>query len=268
VRQVTDFYVRGGDFPVTNEMNFDSQGMTVLPLLRDEGEIPGLPTPEELRDALVQFMMALTDSRVANEAAPFDHPELFVPITGTAPLSPGRDGMLANTTDFQRVPAVGSGGRGSVGLPPLDTFLDLDPRSEGLVIDPDLDLIADAADNCPDTRNPGQEDGDGDGVGDACDNCNQVANADQRDTDGDNYGNVCDADLDNIGTVNTVDFSLFRSVFGQLASGVEPFTLADHADFNNDNIVNTSDFSAFRSFFGAPPGPSCIDSPPLGNGGC
>ena len=269
LRQIVDFYVRGGDFATTNEMNFDSEGIGVLPLMRDTGAIQGLPTPEELRDGLVQFMMALTDARVANEATPFDHPELFVPVTGTAPVTPGtRDLLLADATNFQQVSAVGSGGRGSVGLPPLGTFLGLDPRSEGLVNDPDLDLIVDTADNCPDTANPEQEDGDGDGFGDACDNCNLVANAEQRDTDGDNYGNVCDADLDNIGTVDLADFSMFRSVFGQTALGVEPFTDADHADFDNSGSVNLTDFSTFRSFFGTSPGPSCIDPPPLGNGGC
>ena len=135
--------------------------------------------------------------------------------------------------------------------------------------DADLDLIPDTADNCPNSANPGQEDGDGDGVGDACDNCSLVANADQRDTDLDGYGNICDADLDNSGgVVNLTDFSMFRSAFGQPAPGIEPFTPADHADFNNDHIVNLTDFSAFRSRFGTPPGPSCIDAPPLGNGGC
>ena len=253
LRQVVDFYVRGGDFPVTNNMNFDSQGLTVLPLLRDTGAIPGLPTPEQLRDALVQFMMALTDARVANEAAPFDHPELFVPITGTAPVSPGdRAGLLADTTNYQRVAAVGSGGRGSVGLPPLGTFLGLNPRSSALVADADLDLIEDTADNCPAAANPGQEDGDTDGVGDACDNCLVVANTDQRDTDADGFGNICDADLDNSGLVNLSDFTLFRAVFGQSAP-LSPE--AENADFDGDGLVNLSDFVTFRSMFGQAPGP-------------
>ena len=252
LRQVVDFYVRGGDFPTTNVDDFDTQ-VTTLGLLRDEGAIPGAPTPEQLRDGLVQFMMTLTDERVANEEAPFDHPEIFVPITGTAPVTPGtRQLLLADPTNFQQVAATGSGGRSSVGLPPLGTFLNLDPRSAALDPDADLDLIADAADNCPADANPLQEDGDTDGAGDACDNCLVVANSDQRNTDGDAFGNMCDADLDNSGQVDLADYSLFRNAFGDSA----PLSPAsDNADLNGDGIVNLSDYSLFRSMFGQAPGP-------------
>ncbi|TWT46243.1 hypothetical protein RAS1_26920 [Phycisphaerae bacterium RAS1] len=57
--------------------------------------------------------------------------------------------------------------------------------------DADLDGVADATDNCPDTHNPDQADTDGDGVGDACDNCPLTANRLQEDADGDGVGDVC-----------------------------------------------------------------------------
>jgi hypothetical protein len=97
-------------------------------------------------------------------------------------------------------------------------------------------------------------DNDNDGVADVQDNCTLVFNTDQRDTDGDGYGNICDADLDNDGTVNTVDYAMFRAAFG----GTAPLTLAqEDADFNGDDKVNTIDYAIFRSFFGKVPGPSC-----------
>ena len=103
-------------------------------------------------------------------------------------------------------------------------------------------------------------DRDGDGIDDNLDNCAVVPNADQRDTSlagvGDGYGNICDADLDNNGTVDLSDFSLFRAAFGVTA----PLTPAqEDADFNGDGNVNLSDFSILRSFFGNAPGPACTD---------
>jgi hypothetical protein len=250
LRQVVDFYVRGGDFAITNSDDFDTQ-VAPLGLLRDSGAIPGLPTPEQLRDGLVRFMMTLTDDRVANEAAPFDHPEIFVPVTGTAPVSPGdRAGLMADTTNFQRVFATGNAGRTAMGLPPLGTFLGLNPRSAAIDPDADLDGIADTADNCAAVANPLQEDVlDGDGVGDACDNCTTVANADQRDTDGDGYGNICDADFNGNNLVDPTDFSTLKAALGT--------TSADE-DLNGNGIVDPTDFSLAKSLFGKPPGPSAF----------
>lgn len=247
LRQTVDFYVRGGDFMRTNDMNFDT-GVLPIGLLRGD---------EALTDALVQFLMTLTDERTRDESAPFDHPEIFVPITGTAPVSPGtRAGLLAMATDFQQIPAVGFSGRPGQGLPPLGTFLDLDPRDAALITDTDLDGLADIVDNCPITANPGQEDDDADGVGNVCDNCTIIANADQRDTDADNFGNVCDVDLNNDGAVNFGDFGQFKTVVFNVAPGVQPYTLADHADFNGDGNVNFGDFGIFISLWLQPPGPS------------
>jgi hypothetical protein len=75
LRQVVDFYVRGGDFIVA--------GVTgIVPL-------PGL-TPAN-RDELVDFMLALTDERVRMERAPFDHPSINLPNGASLPAV-GMDG--------------------------------------------------------------------------------------------------------------------------------------------------------------------------------
>jgi len=88
LRQVVDFYDRGGDFRtrLTNGQ--------VRPLGLTEGE----------KTAMVAFMLALTDDRVRYEKAPFDHPSLDVP-------------------NGPNLTAVGAGGRAT----PLGTFLGMNP---------------------------------------------------------------------------------------------------------------------------------------------
>jgi cytochrome c peroxidase len=66
LRQVIDFYNRGGDFKDQN----------IADIPPDITEL-GLTAAE--KDQLVAFMRALTDERVRHHKAPFDHPELLVP---------------------------------------------------------------------------------------------------------------------------------------------------------------------------------------------
>jgi len=90
LRQVVDFYVRGGDFPITNSQHRDFNILNLNAELQSD-------LSEEEKVALVDYMLEFTDDRVALEAAPFDHPQLILPLDGTAPESDGtinRDAML------------------------------------------------------------------------------------------------------------------------------------------------------------------------------
>jgi len=89
LRQVVDFYSRGGDFG----------GLRVLNL------------SEEEKEALVVFMKGLTDDRVRYERAPFDHPQLFIPnghLGDTTSVT--NDGTGKATDALLEIPAVGRGG--------------------------------------------------------------------------------------------------------------------------------------------------------------
>jgi cytochrome c peroxidase len=115
LRQVVEFYTRGGNFPNTNlhDLTVDING--IPPLMFPEFD----PVAEQYIDALVDFLAdGLTDSRVALEQGPFDHPSLRVP-NGAQAGHPDRD-------IFINVPAVGTEGRAM----PLPTFLNLDPHAQ------------------------------------------------------------------------------------------------------------------------------------------
>jgi len=82
LEDVVLFYVRGGNFPAANEASLD-------PAIVELGTLQNQPAKQA---ALVAFLKSLTDERVRNESAPFDHPELFVPVGDPGFLSiPARD---------------------------------------------------------------------------------------------------------------------------------------------------------------------------------
>jgi cytochrome c peroxidase len=67
IRQVVEFYNRGGDFREHNVENIDFEiGKLNL-------------TPQQIDDLVAFLGRPLTDSRVVRQSAPFDHPQLFVP---------------------------------------------------------------------------------------------------------------------------------------------------------------------------------------------
>ena len=105
LRQVVDFYARGGDF----------------------GQLLKLDLTEEDKQALVAFLQGLTDERVRFQRAPFDHPQLFVPNG-----HPGDQNAVAVDNNVQtsngvkqaadallEIPAVGRNGSSA----PLPNFL-------------------------------------------------------------------------------------------------------------------------------------------------
>jgi len=114
--QVVDFYTRGGDFHEHNIDNLDS----------DIDRIDGMN--EAGKQHIVDFLLALTDERVRWEKAPFDHPELLVPNGSPGDSSSVNCGTASTCTDFVRIAPVGAAGRSAEGLPPVATFLRLDPH--------------------------------------------------------------------------------------------------------------------------------------------
>jgi hypothetical protein len=158
LRQVVDFYTRGGDFPINNSPHRD---FLIANLNKEDEALGGLDEAfkEAVRVAIVDFLLELTDERVAYQRAPFDQPEIFVPLDGTAPEQghfaagdptcpscvgsavAGRQGLMNNLANglFQQVPATGQGGTAT----PIPNFLGI--SSGPRLIGPDADCVV--ADN-------------------------------------------------------------------------------------------------------------------------
>jgi cytochrome c peroxidase len=96
--QVVEFYTRGG--------NFANPQLAVA--IQPIGKLRGNPTG---RADLVEFLKSLTDERVRNEWAPFDHPELQIPSGDladtmiTRPVTGGAPVPVAPALTLNPVPA-------------------------------------------------------------------------------------------------------------------------------------------------------------------
>ena len=123
LRQVVDFYTRGGDFPISNtahrDFNLVNMNIEVQSNLSEAEKV-----------ALVDFLLELTDDRNRFDKAPFDHPEVIIPLDGAAPDNTlGRAALLADPR-FLDIKAVGAGGRppfngDAVNTGPEPTFLNV-----------------------------------------------------------------------------------------------------------------------------------------------
>jgi hypothetical protein len=94
LEEVVEFYARGADFHDQNHADLD-------PDVGGISEIAG--NPQQMA-ALVAFMKSLTDERVRNQAAPFDHPSL--------PIFQGSRGVIEGEQieNVIVLPAVGASG--------------------------------------------------------------------------------------------------------------------------------------------------------------
>ncbi|MBI4266771.1 MAG: hypothetical protein HY668_00175 [Chloroflexi bacterium] len=79
-------------------------------------------------DRLIKFLLTLTDERVRNDMAPFDHPQLFIPNGHPGDRNAVTqfnvvDGVKQAVDITTEIPAVGSSGRQAAGLAPWRGFL-------------------------------------------------------------------------------------------------------------------------------------------------
>ena len=136
LRQVVDFYTRGGDFPISNAAHRDFN-LVNMNIERQSN------LSEAEKVALVDFLLELTDDRNRFDQAPFDHPEVIVPVDGTAPDNTGGRAALLADARFMDVAAVGATGQAT----PEPTFLNVAGRNPGLLGQP-IARLSGAAANC------------------------------------------------------------------------------------------------------------------------
>jgi len=125
VELTAPYFHNGGFLTLDEVLGFYSRGGDVVPQYSADGTLELSPlnvlnsTPDELQ-AFKAFLLALTDPRVPNQQAPFDHPELFVPdgALGTARFVID-DGRGRAVDRLRRIPAVGRRGG-----PQLPRFVD------------------------------------------------------------------------------------------------------------------------------------------------
>ncbi len=122
LRQVIDFYRRNGDFGDGNIANLDG------PMASVDIRPPDLMGRDVDEDRLVKFLLTLTDERIRNDVAPFDHPQLSVPNGHPGDKNAITQFDLVNGVKQAKdilleVPAVGREGRQAAGLAPWRGFL-------------------------------------------------------------------------------------------------------------------------------------------------
>ena len=190
LEDVIRFYNRGGDFHEANQRDI---APSMLAMDLEEPHIADLAA----------FLRALTDERVRDERAPFDHPAL--------PLADG--GQLA---------AIGAGGRAAACAPPLRAFVDNLLIVDAWAGDCDRNGLLDA---CELERFATDVDRNRNGMLDACErpacaadvNADGLINGDDLATLLASWGLVTEdaVDIDGSGAVGGEDLALLLGSWGQ-----------------------------------------------------
>jgi len=186
LRQVVEFYNRGGDFHQENLVDLSP-------------EISTLDLSESDIDALVAFMKTLTDERVRDESAPFDHPELRQPNGPTLPAI-GAEGRIADCL---------------IPLQPFDYYFTVPSAPPDCDNDGRIDSCAIAADPSLDVNQ--------DGIPDTCQcACDIVADGFVDGTDlatlfnqWGQVGSGLAADVNHDGAVDGMDIALLLEAWGE-----------------------------------------------------
>ena len=128
------------------------------------------------------------------------------------------------------------------------------PSATGSPGDADNDTVPDEVDNCINTPNQNQQDGDQDQIGDACDddhdndgvrnlsdNCPQKPNPDQHDTDSDGKGDACDLNNDSDSFLDADDNCPLFSNPTQDDLDNDGIGDACDDDIDGDGVLNSAD---------------------------
>jgi cytochrome c peroxidase len=133
LEQLVEFYNRGGNRQDTSGNDDDGSRCDTTGFAENcsnlDPDITSLDLTETEKAALVAFIRALTDERVREESAPFDHPELIIPLGHVGDENfvetVFENGATIARDDLFTLPAVGREGRSAIGLTPIPEVQEL-----------------------------------------------------------------------------------------------------------------------------------------------
>ncbi|WP_445372358.1 cytochrome-c peroxidase [Methylomonas sp. HW2-6] len=133
LEQLVEFYNRGGNWRRTSGVDQNGSPCDTTGLDKNcsnlDPDITSLGLSSDEKTALVAFLRSLTDERVRWEKAPFDHPELIIPLGHIGDENFVETELAFSRTvakdDLYTLPAIGRDGRQAAGLQPIPAVQNL-----------------------------------------------------------------------------------------------------------------------------------------------